>query len=235
MRPDAREIDQAVRILKRAQRPLVIAGGGVHYSSAVEDLKDFAARHQLPVAETQAGKGAMPWDHRQAVGAIGVTGGSVANALAHDADVVLAIGTRLSDFTTASRTLFQSPDFTLVSLNVAPFDAAKHNAVPLVGDVQEGLKHLHEKLGAWRASDSWQSRADALNAAWHEAVDRATAPREGSVPSDAEVLGAVNRLAGEKSVVVCAAGGLPGELHKLWRTKTAGGYHLEYGYSCMGY
>jgi 3D-(3,5/4)-trihydroxycyclohexane-1,2-dione acylhydrolase (decyclizing) len=235
VRPDVRELDGAVRALKRAQRPLVIAGGGVHYADAVEDLRELAVRHQLLVAETQAGKGAMPWDHRQAVGAIGVTGTSVANALAHDADLVLAVGTRLSDFTTASRTLFQSTDLTLIGLNVAGFDAVKHGAVPLVGDAKEGLRLLHEKLGAWRASDSWQSRADVLNAAWNEAVERVTSPREGSVPSDAEVLGAVNRLAGEKTVVVSAAGGLPGELHKLWRTKNAGGYHVEYGYSCMGY
>lgn len=235
VRPDSREIDQAVRVLKRAQRPLIIAGGGVLYSQATDQLREFAARHQIPVGETQAGKGAMPWDHRQATGALGVTGSAVANALAQEADVVLAVGTRLGDFVTASRTLFQGPDVALIGLNAGAFDAHKHGALPLVGDAREGLALLHEKLGSWRAPDFWQSRADALNASWHHAVERATTARPGVLPTDAEVIGAVNRLATEKSVVVCAAGGLPGELNKLWRTKTAGGYHVEYGYSCMGY
>jgi 3D-(3,5/4)-trihydroxycyclohexane-1,2-dione acylhydrolase (decyclizing) len=235
LRPDPLELETAVHVLRRAQRPLIIAGGGVHYALAIKELRDLAQKHQIPVAETQAGKGALPWDHRQAVGSLGVTGTAAANALAAEADVVLAIGTRLSDFTTASRTLFQNPELTLIQLNAAAFDATKHRALPLVGDAKETLQLLIERLAGWRAADTWQSRADALVASWNDAVDRATTPRLGAVPSDAEVLGAVNRLAGDKGVVVCAAGGLPGELHKLWRTKNAGGYHVEYGYSCMGY
>jgi 3D-(3,5/4)-trihydroxycyclohexane-1,2-dione acylhydrolase (decyclizing) len=235
VRPDARELEQAVHVLRRAQRPLIVAGGGVLYSLAVPSLREFAAKHQIPVAETQAGKGTMPWDHRQAAGALGVTGSSAANALAMEADVVLAIGTRLSDFTTASRTLFQNPELTLIQLNVAAFDARKHRALPLVGDARETLALMHGQLGAWRAAEAWQARVDVLVGAWNEVVERVTTPRPAALPSDAEVLGAVNRASGEKGVVVCAAGGLPGELHKLWRVKNAGSYHVEYGYSCMGY
>jgi 3D-(3,5/4)-trihydroxycyclohexane-1,2-dione acylhydrolase (decyclizing) len=164
-----------------------------------------------------------------------VTGSSAANALAAEADLVLAIGTRLSDFTTASRTLFRGAELTQINLNAAAFDAVKHGALPLVADAREGLAALDQRLGDWRAPDAWQARVDALTASWNQVVERVTAPKVGGLPSDAEVLGAVNRKAGENGVVVSAAGGLPGELHKLWRTQKAGGYHVEYGYSCMGY
>jgi 3D-(3,5/4)-trihydroxycyclohexane-1,2-dione acylhydrolase (decyclizing) len=233
--PDPTELATAAAALTEARAPLIVAGGGVHYSEATSALTDFAARHGIPVAETQSGKGALLWDDAQAVGAIGVTGSSAANALAAEADLVLAVGTRLSDFTSASRSLFAKPACRLVQLNVAPFDAVKHAALPLVADAAAGLAALSEALGAYRAPAAWTERAKALAAEWNTVVDRVTAASNAPLPSDAQVLGAVNRGAPPGSIVVCAAGGLPGELHKLWRVHEAGTYHLEYGYSCMGY
>ncbi len=233
--PDARELADAARLLEASEKPLVVAGGGVHYAEATGALAAFAEAHCLPVAETQAGKGALAWTHPHAVGAIGVTGTSAANALAAEADLVLAVGTRLQDFTTASRTLFADPEMRLLQLNVGAFDAAKHGAVPLVCDAAVGLERLSQTLGDWTAPTAWLDRAGAAVGSWNQAVDRVTAPGNAPLPSDAQVLGAVNRHAGDDAVVVCAAGGLPGELHKLWRTPGPGGYHLEYGYSCMGY
>src|SRR5215470_3489784 len=174
--PDAAQLAEAAAALTRAKAPLIVAGGGVHYALAGATLADFAARHGIPVAETQAGKGALTWDHPCAVGAIGVTGGSAANALAAEADVVLAIGTRLSDFTTGSRALFQDPDLTLIGLNVAPFDAAKHGALPLVADAQRGLHELGRALGGWRAPQPWIDSARRRMAEWNRAVDEATTP-----------------------------------------------------------
>jgi 3D-(3,5/4)-trihydroxycyclohexane-1,2-dione acylhydrolase (decyclizing) len=233
--PDAAQLGDAVAALSRSRAPLIVAGGGVHYALACDELAGFAARHGVPVAETQAGKGALSWDHSCAVGAIGVTGGSAANALAAEADVILAVGTRLSDFTTASRSLFRNPAAIMIQLNVAAFDAAKHGALPLVADARAGLAALDQALAAWAAPDVWDDKARALTGEWNEAAARATAPTNAPLPSDAQVLGAVNRAAGPDDIVVCAAGGLPGELHKLWRCQTPGTYHVEYGYSCMGY
>jgi 3D-(3,5/4)-trihydroxycyclohexane-1,2-dione acylhydrolase (decyclizing) len=232
---DPTQLAEAAARLSRAARPLLVAGGGVHYSLAWDALRGFAERHAIPVAETQAGKGALPWDHAAAVGALGVTGSSAANALAAEADVVLAVGTRLGDFTTGSRALFQSPDLTLIGLNAAPFDARKHGALPLVADARRGLEELSAALGGWRAPAAWAGSAHRLVAEWHRAVEAATAAGDRVPPTEAQVIGAVNRAAGPRDVVVCAAGGLPGELHKLWRARDPRGYHLEYGYSCMGY
>ena len=234
-RPDIEQLERAAAALRSASKPLIIAGGGVHYSLATNELADFATYNAIPVAETQAGKGALPWDHPQQAGAIGATGSSAANALAAEADVVLAVGTRLTDFTTASRTLFEHPDVTAIGLNATAFDALKLDALPLVCDARVGLSALSEVLGAWRAPEQWVDRARALTVEWNTAVERATAPTEATRPSDAQVLGAVNRSADPSSVVVCAAGGLPAELHKLWRASEPGTYHVEYGYSCMGY
>jgi 3D-(3,5/4)-trihydroxycyclohexane-1,2-dione acylhydrolase (decyclizing) len=214
---------------------MIVAGGGVHYALAEGTLADFAARHGVPVAETQAGKGALAWDHPCAAGAIGVTGGTAANTLAAEADTVLAIGTRLSDFTTASRSLFRNPAMRVIQLNAAAFDAAKHGALPLVADARAGMEALDEALGEWTAPAEWSERAHRLAAEWNETVTAATAPSNKRLPSDAQVLGAINRASGPEDIVVCAAGGLPGELHKLWRCKSPGTYHVEYGYSCMGY
>ena len=236
LRPDAGELARAAARLRAAKRPLVVAGGGVLYAGAAAALDAFARRFGLPVGETQAGKGALPWDHPLAMGGIGVTGTTAANALAAEADVVLALGTRLSDFTTASRTLFRAPELTLIGANVSPFDASKHQAEPLVGDALEVLRGLEAALADVVAPEAWTRRAQALAAEWQDVVEEVTARSgKGALPTDAQVLGAVNRAAGEGSVVVGAAGGLPGELHKLWRPSGPGSYHLEYGYSCMGY
>ena len=233
-RPDQAELDAGANALRGSRRPLLIAGGGVHYSGAVEQLRRFVESHNVAVAETQAGKSALPWDHPLNLGGIGVTGSSAANAIAAEADLVVAVGTRLQDFTTGSRSLFRNPGCRLLQLNVARFDAAKHGALPLVCDAGVGLAELSARLSGWRAPDI----DPALKSRWLVAVDSATAPEsktESGLPSDAQVIGAVQESVAEDAVVVCAAGGLPGELHKLWKASRPGSYHLEYGYSCMGY
>jgi len=232
--PDARELEHAAAVLRTARAPLIIVGGGVAYADAGAALARFAETHGIPFAETQAGKGALPHDHPLNLGAIGVTGTSAANAMAAEANVVLAVGTRLQDFTTGSRTLFGNRMRRLIALNVQPFDAAKHHALPLVADAGEGLAALSAALGAYRAPVAWTCRVAELLALWRRDADAATAPGNAPRPSDAQVIGAVQRAAPRDAIVVCAAGGLPGELHKLWQAQP-GGYHLEYGFSCMGY
>lgn len=229
------ELAHALSALQSAEKPLIIAGGGVLYSEAAEVLSDFALAHQIPVAETQAGKGALPWEHPCAVGGIGVTGSSAANQLALEADVVLAIGSRLQDFTTESRTLLESHQKTLIQLNVGVFDAEKHNAQPLVGDARTVIMQLSECLTPVPLFKDWLNRAKALNAQWQSMYDNVTADTSTELPSDAQVLGAIKRQSNISDVIVCAAGGLPGELHKLWRAEGPGSYHVEYGFSCMGY
>jgi 3D-(3,5/4)-trihydroxycyclohexane-1,2-dione acylhydrolase (decyclizing) len=232
--PDRDELAAAAEALKQAERPLIIAGGGVKYSLASPALIAFAAHHGLPVAETQAGKGSVPFDDPLYLGGIGVTGSTAANALARKADVILAVGTRLQDFTTGSHALFKHAK--LIQLNVSAADAAKSRAQSLVADAQAGLNSLSAAIKGWQAPSSWQKLAKAEAAQWLKTVDKVTAPPRGNaLPSDAQVLGAVNREAGREDIVVCAAGGLPGELHKLWRACEPETYHLEYGYSCMGY
>jgi 3D-(3,5/4)-trihydroxycyclohexane-1,2-dione acylhydrolase (decyclizing) len=233
--PDAAELAEAVELLKNAKKPLIVAGGGVLYSDACADLAAFAQTHGIPVGETQAGKGSLAWNHPFNAGAIGHTGSAAANDLAAEADVVLAVGTRLSDFTTASRTVFGKPDAALISLNTAPFDTVKWDGAPLVADARQGLRALGAALDGWRSPASWQAAVTEKAEAWNRVIDAATAPTNADLPTDAQVLGAVNRASGDDDVVVNAAGGLPGELHKLWRTAKPGGYHLEYGFSCMGY
>ena len=238
--PDPREVDQLVRLLQAARSPLLICGGGVLYSGAEAALAAFAESADIPVAETQGGKGALKWNHPCNLGSIGVTGSSAANAAAAAADLVVGIGTRLQDFTTGSRALFGAPGRRLVQVNVAAYDAAKHGAVAVVGDAGAVLALLRERLPRWRAPAGVRTMAAAAadwNAAWLKATAAPAfaSAAEKSLPSDAQVIGAVWRSAGENSVVVCAAGGLPGELHKLWRSRGAGDYHVEYGYSCMGY
>jgi len=233
--PDAGELDQATRLIAAARRPLIIAGGGVHYSDATDTLADFAERHGIPVAETQAGKSALPHGHPLNMGAIGVTGSSAANRLAAESDLLLAIGTRLQDFTTGSWVLFRDPQRAIVALNVQPFDAGKHHARPLVCDAKAGLAALTKALGGHRAPEPWRGLGASEKAAWITESSKATAPSNATPPSDAQVIGAVQRTGEPTDIVVCAAGGLPGELHKLWNAVQPGGYHLEYGYSCMGY
>jgi 3D-(3,5/4)-trihydroxycyclohexane-1,2-dione acylhydrolase (decyclizing) len=233
--PDRHELADAAAALHKAKTPMIIAGGGVHYSEAAGALADFAGRRGIPVAETQAGKGALPWTHELNMGSIGVTGSAASNDLARKADVILAVGSRLQDFTTGSQALW-SAQARLIQLNVAAFDAGKQNALPLVADAKAGLDALDGALDDWRAPATWTKRATAARDAWQAVVDRVTAPPKGNaLASDAQVLGAVNRKAGPSDIMVCAAGGLPGELHKLWRTIDSRGYHLEYGFSCMGY
>jgi 3D-(3,5/4)-trihydroxycyclohexane-1,2-dione acylhydrolase (decyclizing) len=234
-RPDARELAEAARLIAAAERPLIVAGGGVHYSDATAALASFAERHDIPVAETQAGKSALPHSHLLNMGAIGVTGTSAANKLAAQADLVLAVGTRLQDFTTGSWALFGDPARRIVSLNVQPFDAGKHHAQPLVCDAKAGLEALSEALGSHRAPATWRALSEREQAAWIRDASKVTAASNAALPSDAQVIGAVQRAGQRSDIVVCAAGGLPGELHKLWNASQPGGYHLEYGYSCMGY
>lgn len=229
---DAGEFAALVAALKAAQRPLIVSGGGVLYSQAEVALQALAEATGLSVAETQAGKGAFAWDHPNTLGSIGVTGSSAANAAADAADLIVGVGTRLQDFTTGSRSLF--PDRQLFQVNVQPFDAHKHGAEPVVGDARTVIEALSAAMSGWRAPNAGSNGAAVAD--WTAAVAEATAgPADQSLPSDAQVIGAVQRAMPADAVVVCAAGGLPGELHKLWRSAKPGGYHLEYGFSCMGY
>ena len=229
--PDADELAAAAAALRAARAPVIVAGGGVHYAEACGRLRAFAERHGIPVCETQAGKSALPHDHPLNLGAVGVTGTAAANALAGEADVVLAVGTRLQDFTTGSWGLLGRAR--MIGLNVQPYDAGKHGALPLVADARAGLDALSAALGDYRSSNAHRDRIATATAAWRTTSDAAKGATSGK-PSDAAVIGAVERaLPG--AVVVCAAGGLPGELHKLWSAREPGSYHLEYGFSCMGY
>ncbi|MBS1180161.1 MAG: hypothetical protein H6Q99_41 [Proteobacteria bacterium] len=235
IRPDENELATAIGLLKSAKNPMIIAGGGVLYSEATAALVAFAEKHRIPVAVTQAGKSSIDETHALALGAVGVTGTSAANALAADADLVLAIGTRFQDFTTGSWALFKSGDLRIVALNVASYDTTKHNAAPLVADAKVGLELLSRGLGDWKAPRVAE-RAAKEKTDWLEAAAKVLAPTNVEKPSDAQVIGAVARtLGGPNSVVVCAAGGLPGELDKLWVPSVPGSYHMEYGFSCMGY
>lgn len=234
--PDPDEVADAVAALRSAERPLVIAGGGVHYSLATERLAAFVERHGLPVAETAAGKSALVWDHPNLVGPIGVTGGTAANELAADADVVLAVGTRLQDFTTGSWSVFRDEGVRLVALNVARFDATKHLALPLVADARRGLDELDRALSDHRAPGPWLVRAREAYRGWNDYLDeRADAPTESGLPSYAAVVRAVNRAGADDDYPLTAAGGLPGELNKHWRARSVGSFDCEYGFSCMGY
>ncbi|MPR09778.1 3D-(3,5/4)-trihydroxycyclohexane-1,2-dione acylhydrolase (decyclizing) [Microvirga tunisiensis] len=235
IRPDETELAEAADLVRNAKKPFIVAGGGVLYSNAERVLADFAQKHGLFIGETQAGKSSIPHDHPASLGAIGVTGTGAANALAEEADVVIAVGTRLQDFTTGSWALFKNPKRRIVGLNVQAFDATKHNAVPLVADARVGLEELSQALGGWKAPEVWTTKARDEKARWFESAARYTDPTNAELPSDAQVIGAVQRTSSPTDVVVCAAGGLPGELHKHWKASTALGYHMEYGYSCMGY
>ncbi len=235
-RPDGEELGEAIATIRASKKPVIIAGGGVLYSRATAELRGFAEAHGVPVVVTQAGKSSIPDDHPLALGSVGVTGTSAANAIAEDADLVLAIGTRMQDFTTGSWALFKNPDVKIIGLNITSFDAAKRAASTLVCDAREGLKALAAGLDGWKAPQAHLDRAAAEKAKWNEAAARALSPSRNDLPSDADVIGAVARkLGGENSVLVCAAGGLPGELHKLWPATVPGSYHMEYGFSCMGY
>jgi len=237
-RPDATLVGRAAEAIAGAHRPMIVCGGGVRYSGAEEELDRFATRFGIPVAETQAGKGALAWDHPLQMGAVGATGGAAGNAVARDADLVIAVGTRLSDFTTASWTAWQDPGVRFVGINVSGLDAAKARAIPLLGDARVTLEELGASLEArgWPGVPAERRREqDRLRVAWNDEVARVGRLRTPSHVSQPEAIRIVNEAAGADGIVVCAAGSLPGDLHKMWRTPRPGGYHLEYGYSTMGY
>ncbi|MDK1384088.1 3D-(3,5/4)-trihydroxycyclohexane-1,2-dione acylhydrolase (decyclizing) [Sinorhizobium sp. 8-89] len=234
--PDLDELATAIATLKAAKKPIIVAGGGVLYSEASAELANFAEKHGIPVVETQAGKSSLPHMHPLNMGSVGVTGTSASNALAEEADVVLAVGSRLQDFTTGSWALFKNHGLKIIGLNVQPFDAGKHNGLPLIADARAGLNRISGGLGGYKADSAWTEKAKAEKTAWLEAADKATATTNATLPSDAQVIGAVQRArGGKKTTLVCAAGGLPGELHKLWQADAPGSYHMEYGFSTMGY
>lgn len=234
IRPDEHELHRAAEAIRAARRPVIVAGGGVHYSGATDALAAFVEAYKIPVVETQAGKSALPWDHPMNHGPVGVTGAASANAVCAEADVVIGVGTRFQDFTTGSWSLFRNPDRKLISLNVATYDAMKHGALPLQCDARDGLTELSVALLGYvpDAPDT------ALKSDWFAAVDPLTdapAGDDNALPTDMQVIGAVQRSAGPDTVVMCAAGTMPGELHKLWKAGRPGSYHMEYGFSCMGY
>ena len=234
--PDAAELARAAAILRGAKHPLLIAGGGILYGLATGALESFAEKHAVPVAETQAGKGVLPWDHPLQQGAIGVTGSPAANALAREADVVLAVGTRLQDFITGSHSLFAQAK--LVNLNANVFDALKWRGAAMSADAGVGLSALSNALATWRSAPEWEAKARKGADAWRAEIERITGRRDVALPYEGEVIGAVQRSSPDspaRDIVVGAAGTLPADLHKLWRTTAPGGYHMEYGYSCMGY
>ena len=234
-RADANLLKRAVQWISNSKKPLIIAGGGVIYSEATEQLAKFAEQTGIPVGETFAGKGSLRYDHPQNLGAIGATGTPGANIAAREADLVIAIGTRLSDFTTASKTAFQNPNVRFVNINIAEFDAMKHAALPLVADVRVTLSELSDAIGTYKIDTEYATRIENYRDAWEEEVERLYHLDNRPLPSQSEVIGVVNEFSRPEDVVVCAAGSLPGDLHKLWRTRNPKQFHLEYGYSCMGY
>ncbi|MHB8611442.1 MAG: 3D-(3,5/4)-trihydroxycyclohexane-1,2-dione acylhydrolase (decyclizing) [Candidatus Dormibacteraceae bacterium] len=233
--PDPAALDRATAMVRSARKPLIIAGGGVNYSDASAVLAALVARTAIPVGETQAGKGSLPFDHVGALGGIGATGTLAANRIAAEADLVIGVGTRYSDFTTASKTAFQNPDVRFVNINIAEADGHKLGGLPLTGDVRATLEALNARLEGWTVSDEYRHHCERLRAEWDNEVSRLYNLGHGPLPAQSEVLGAVNELSEARAVVVCAAGSMPGDLHKLWRTRDAKGYHVEYGYSTMGY
>jgi len=234
-RCDMGALQQAATWICRAKRPLIVAGGGVLYSEASRALANFAEATGIPVCETQAGKGSLAFDHPQQVGAVGVTGTPGANILAREADLVIGIGTRYSDFTSASKTAFQNPQVQFININVAEFDAYKHSALPLTGDARVSLEELQTAVAGYRVEQAYAAHIAEFRAEWEKEVDRIYGVRRNPPLSQGEVIGALNSFTQPSDIVLCAAGSLPGDLHKLWRTRQPGGYHLEYGYSCMGY
>ncbi len=235
-RPPAPEaLARAADLVRAARRPLIVAGGGVIYAEATDALAALADATGIPVAETQAGRGALRSDHASSLGAIGATGTAAANRLAREADLVIGVGTRWSDFTTASQSAFQDPDVRFVNVNVAAFDAAKQSGLAVEADARLALEELQDALADHRVDPAWSARAAEEAEEWAAEVSRLVTAGHQPLPSQAEVIGAVNDAAGETGVVVCAAGSMPGDLHKLWRARDPKGYHVEYGYSCMGY
>ena len=235
--PSEESLASAAAIIKKATNPVIIAGGGVIYSDAEKALNEFCNNTGIPVGETQAGKGAIPWNHSQSLGAIGVTGTSAANIISRDADLIICIGTRISDFTTASKTLFQHPGVTFLSINVSPFDAHKYSSVSLIGDAKKSLQTLNHilKNDGFSISVKFRAKIKQQKNNWNQEVDRIFNLKNEPAVSQGEVIGLISDCMTEDDTVVCAAGSLPGDMHKLWRTVNGNQYHMEYGYSCMGY
>jgi 3D-(3,5/4)-trihydroxycyclohexane-1,2-dione acylhydrolase (decyclizing) len=234
-RADSKALKEAARWISDSKSPLIIAGGGVIYSGAEDTLKTFVEKTGIPVGVTMAGKGCLLYDNKLNLGAMGVTGNFAANRIARKADLVIGIGTRYSDFTTASKTAFQNPDVRFVNINVAEFDAYKHSALPLLADAKVTLEELTELLKGYHVEKDYQQKAQQLHSQWQEEVDRIYAIRNKPLPSQGELIGVVNELSEPDAVMINAAGSMPGDLHKLWRTRHSKNFHLEYGYSCMGY
>ena len=234
-RGDAQVIRRAAAMIRASRQPLLIAGGGVLYSEASGVLAKFVQQTGIPVVETQAGKGSLAYDHPQCLGAMGVTGTPGANLLARDADLIIGVGTRYTDFTTASKTAFQNPAVKFININVAEFDAGKHGGLPLVADARASLEELAQLLEGYRTPVEYRERVRSFQEDWEKEVDRLFHLQHGLPVSQSEVIGVVNSVSEPRDVVVCAGGSLPGDLHKLWRVRDPKGYHLEYGYSCMGY
>jgi 3D-(3,5/4)-trihydroxycyclohexane-1,2-dione acylhydrolase (decyclizing) len=234
-RPDRHALEQAAAWIRTSKQPLIVAGGGVIYSDATDSLQQFVKQAGIPVGETMAGKGSLSYDNPLNLGAIGATGTFAANRVAREADLVIGIGTRYSDFTTSSKTAFQNPNVRFLTINVAEFDAAKHAALSLVGDARATLEELLPLLNGYCVNPNYRAQAEQLHTQWEEEVERIYNVRNTPLPSQGELIGAVNELSPPNAIMVCAAGSLPGDLHKLWRTRHPKNYHMEYGYSCMGY
>jgi len=234
-RCDKNLLIQAAQCIRSSRRTLFVAGGGVLYSRSSEALSKFASATGIPVCETQAGKGSLPFDHPQQLGALGVTGTAGANIAAREADLIIGIGTRYSDFTSASKTAFQNPTVRFININVAEFDAYKHAALPLTGDARVTLEELQAAVGDYHIEDTYGNKIHQLRAQWEAEVDRIYGLAKAPPIAQGEVIGILNHFMQASDILVCAAGSLPGDLHKLWRTRQPGGYHMEYGYSCMGY
>jgi len=234
-RPDRGALQRAAKLIRSAKKPMIIAGGGVIYSEAEELLQELVQKTGIPVAETFAGKGSLPYDDQHNLGAAGATGTEGANVFSQAADLVIGIGTRYSDFTTASKTAFRNSSVKFININITEFDAHKHSGLALTGDARAVLEELLAALEDYKVQESYSRKAAEYNKSWDEKVARAYQPEGKDLPSQSEVLGAVNEFMNAEDVVLCASGSAPGDLHKLWRTRTSKGFHLEYGYSCMGY
>ena len=233
--PDQTLLERTIEKIKNSKKPLIVAGGGTIYSGASEILKELVNRTGIPVAETFAGKGSLNYDEPQNLGAVGVTGTKGAIEISEEADLVIGIGTRYSDFTTISKSGFQNPNVEFININVTEFDSFKHGAIPLVGDAKLTLEHINDQLGNYQVDTAYRNKVESLNKQWDEFVDSIYEEKNDSPAFQGEVIGAVNSFMDPKDIVLCAAGSLPGDLHKLWRTQDPKGFHLEYGYSCMGY
>jgi len=233
--PDASLLEKAIQQIKNSKKPLIVAGGGTIYSGATEVLRNFVNRTGIPVTETFAGKGSLDYNNPQNLGAAGVTGTPGAIEMAKEADVVIGIGTRYSDFTTISKSAFQHPNVKFININITEFDSFKHGALPLVGDAKAILETIDTKLADFKVSDAYRKKVEKFNSTWDDYVSEVYTEKNVVPAFQGEVIGAVNTFSDAQDIMVCAAGSLPGDLHKLWRTRNPKGFHLEYGYSCMGY